>query len=114
MNDSRDTAELGAEFTQPPFLYEIRVKGRLSEEQWASWFDDLTISTRQGESILQGRALDHAALYGLLARLRDLAVPLVDLATGSCRTAPADAFSTAAVTAAARSRGMINPAAPKQ
>ena len=62
MNDSRDTAELGAEFTQPPFLYEIRVKGRLSEEQWASWFDDLTISTRQGESILQGRALDHAAL----------------------------------------------------
>lgn len=77
MTDSHDTAELGAEFTYPPFMYEIRVKGRLSEEQWASWFDELTLYTRQGETILQGRAPDHAALYGLLARLRDLAVPLV-------------------------------------
>jgi len=79
MNDSRDTAALGAAFAPPPCWSELRVKGRRSEEQWASWFDDLTISTRQGESILQGRALDHAALYGLLARLRDLAVPLVSV-----------------------------------
>jgi hypothetical protein len=69
--------ETGAEFTQPPFLYEIRVKGRLSSEQWTSWFDDLTVSTDKGESTLRGRVPDHAALYGLLARLRDLAVPLI-------------------------------------
>ena len=31
----------------------------------------------QGESTLRGVAPDHAALYGLLARLRDLAIPLV-------------------------------------
>ncbi len=62
---------------QPPFLYEIRVKGRLSAEQWADWFDDVAVSSRGGESVLRGRAEDHAALYGLLARLRDLAVPLV-------------------------------------
>jgi len=60
-----------------PFLYEIRVKGRLSEEQWASWFDNLKVTTRRGGSVLRGEVPDHAALYGLLARLRDLAVPLV-------------------------------------
>jgi hypothetical protein len=63
--------------TQPPFLYEIRVKGRLAPEQWLDWFDDLTVTAGPGESVLRGRAEDHAALYGLLARLRDLAIPLV-------------------------------------
>jgi hypothetical protein len=77
MKSNDKTDETGAEFTQPPFLYEIRVKGRLSSEQWTSWFDDLTVSTDKGESTLRGRGPDHSALYGLLARLRDLAVPLV-------------------------------------
>jgi len=77
MKSNDETAETGDEFTKPPFLYEIRVKGRLSSEQWMSWFDDLTVSTAKGESTLRGRAPDHAALYGLIARLRDLAVPLV-------------------------------------
>jgi hypothetical protein len=77
MNSNDETAENGDEFKKPPFLYEIRVKGRLSSEQWTSWFDDLTVSTAKGESTLRGRVPDHAALYGLLARLRDLAIPLV-------------------------------------
>ncbi|HSJ55485.1 MAG TPA: hypothetical protein VLC52_17215 [Anaerolineae bacterium] len=67
----------GDRFERPPFVYEIRVKGRLSGEQWTSWFDDLDVSTARGESTLRGRVPDHAALYGLLGRLRDLAVPLV-------------------------------------
>ena len=69
----------GDEYTKPPFLYEIRVKGRLSDEPWTSWFDDLTVSAHGGESTLRGRVPDHAALYGLLARLRDLAIPLVSV-----------------------------------
>lgn len=69
----------GAEFSKPPFLYEIRVQGRLSSEQWTAWFDDLTVSTAKGESTLRGSVPDHAALYGLLARLRDLAIPLVSV-----------------------------------
>ena len=77
MKNNHETAELGSEFAQPPFLYEIRVKGRLSNERWTSWFDDLSVSTAKGETTLRGRVPDHAALYGLLARLRDLAVPLV-------------------------------------
>jgi hypothetical protein len=68
---------LAGGFQPPPFLYEIRVKGRLSAEQWADWFDDLQVSSAGGESVLRGRAEDHAALYGLLGRLRDLGVPLV-------------------------------------
>jgi hypothetical protein len=76
MNRSDET-KTGDAFVKPPFLYEIRVKGRLSSEQWTSWFDDLTVSTAKGESTLRGRVPDHAALYGLLARLRDLAIPLV-------------------------------------
>ena len=67
----------GGEPVKPPFLYEIRVKGRLSGEQWTAWFDDLTVSTDQGRATLRGSVPDHAALYGLLARLRDLAIPLV-------------------------------------
>ena len=77
MKSNDETAKTNDEFVKPPFLYEIRVKGRLSSEQWTSWFDDLTVSTDKGESTLRGRVPDHAALYGLIARLRDLAVPLV-------------------------------------
>ena len=77
MKKNREKVADGTDLEQPPFLYEIRVKGRLSGEQWASWFDDLTVSTTEGESTLRGRVPDHAALYGLLARLRDLAIPLL-------------------------------------
>src|SRR5512136_2399243 len=77
MKSEHETGEIEAAYDPPPFLYEIRVKGRLSGEQWSSWFDDLTVSFAQGESTLRGKAPDHAALYGLLARLRDLAIPLV-------------------------------------
>lgn len=66
-----------AELATQPFFYEIRIKGRLSEEQWTAWFSNLAVSTEKGETILQGTLPDHAALYGLLARLRDLAVPLL-------------------------------------
>ena len=71
--------ETGLGFDKPPFLYEIRVRGRLSGEQWTAWFDDLTVSCAEGESTLVGRAMDHAALYGLLARLQDLAIPLISV-----------------------------------
>ncbi len=65
------------ELATQPFFYEIRVRGRLSGEPWADWFDDLTVSAAGGETTLRGVLPDHAALYALLGRLRDLGVPLL-------------------------------------
>jgi len=58
---------------------EIRVKGRI-DEHWSDWFAGLTIThTDQGETILSGTVVDQSALYGLLAKLRDLGLPLVSV-----------------------------------
>lgn len=58
---------------------EIRVKGRI-DEHWSDWFDDLTIThTDQDETILSGTVVDQAVLYGLLAKLRDLGLPLLSV-----------------------------------
>jgi len=58
---------------------EIRVKGRI-DEQWSDWFADLQIEqTEGGEAILTGAVGDQAALYGLLAKLRDLGLPLLSV-----------------------------------
>jgi hypothetical protein len=55
---------------------EIRVKGRI-DERWSEWLDDLTIThTEQDETVLTGSIVDQAALYGLIAKLRDLGLPL--------------------------------------
>ena len=51
---------------------EIRVQGQI-DEQWSSWFDDLKIiHLDPDETILTGAIRDQAALYGLIAKFRDL------------------------------------------
>ena len=77
MRKKQELNPTATELATQPFFYEVRVKGWLSEEQWTAWFSNLAISTEKGETILRGTLPDHAALYGLLARLRDLAVPLL-------------------------------------
>jgi hypothetical protein len=58
---------------------EIRVKGRI-DERWSDWFGDLEIAyTDQDETILTGDVADQAALYGLIAKLRDLGLPLLSV-----------------------------------
>ena len=58
---------------------EIRVKGRI-DEHWSDWFDDLTIThTDHNETVLTGPVVDQAALHGLLAKLRDLGLPIVSV-----------------------------------
>ncbi len=79
MSELKDLSVVDLETTNQPFLYEIRVKGRLSQEKWSSWFDNLSIAAEKSETVLRGSVQDHAALYGLLGRLRDLAVPLVSV-----------------------------------
>ena len=58
---------------------EIRVKGRI-DEHWSGWFEDMHVThTSQGETILTGGVVDQSALYGLIAKLRDLGLSLVSV-----------------------------------
>jgi hypothetical protein len=55
---------------------EIRVQGQISE-RWSEWLDGLTIRhVEPDETVLTGPAEDQAALYGLIAKLRDLGLSL--------------------------------------
>lgn len=56
---------------------EIRVAGCL-DPKWDEWFEGLEIQrTIHGETIFSGRVGDQAALYGLIAKLRDLGIRLL-------------------------------------
>ncbi len=58
---------------------EITVKKRI-DSNWSEWFENMTIRhTEQNETILCGTVVDQAALYGLLAKLRDLGLALVSV-----------------------------------
>lgn len=59
--------------------YVITIGAQL-DERWSAWFDGLTISNgMNGNARLTGFVADQAALYGLLAKLRDLGVPVLAL-----------------------------------
>jgi hypothetical protein len=64
---------------QPCPVYELRVRGVL-EGCWSSWFDDLDIMPEPpGNSVLIGPVADQCALHGLLAKVRDLGLPLISV-----------------------------------
>jgi hypothetical protein len=56
--------------------YHIRVKEHLADH-WTHWFDGLEITAANGESLLSGPLADQAALFGVLARIRDLGLTLL-------------------------------------
>jgi hypothetical protein len=73
--------------TQPPARYRIRIRGHL-DPMWSTWFDSLTVTQADdGTTELAGPLVDQAALFGLLAGLRDLGATLllVELLTGDAR-----------------------------
>lgn len=58
---------------------EIRIKG-LMEEHWSEWFQDFEIlPSEAGETLMAGEVKDQAALYGLIAKLRDLGLTLLSV-----------------------------------
>jgi hypothetical protein len=60
-------------------IYEIRVQGRL-DQRWSSWFDGLTLSYEGDDiTVLRGTLIDEAALHGVLIKVRDLALPLLNV-----------------------------------
>ena len=68
----------GREFDEPA-IYQIRVKGHL-DRKWSDWFDGFTIVAQTNdETLLTGPVADQAALHGLLAKIRDLGLPLLSV-----------------------------------
>jgi len=66
----------GRVFDQPA-TYRIRVQGRLDSE-WSDWFDGFAVEAEPGDrTLLTGRVADQPALHGILAKLRNLALPLL-------------------------------------
>lgn len=63
--------------------YIITVRGHL-EQHWSAWFEGLTITNGDNdEAVLSGPVADQAALHGLLAKIRDLGLPLLAVTTAS-------------------------------
>ena len=63
-------------------LYLIRVRGAL-DERWSDWFGGVEMASEQAidgspTTLLTG-TLDHAALHGVLDRLRDLNLILISV-----------------------------------
>lgn len=55
---------------------EIRVKGHL-DKNWTEWLEGFTLTLDDNdETILMGMVEDQSALYGLMAKLRDMGVKL--------------------------------------
>ena len=60
-------------------IYQIRVKGNL-DMKWSDWFDGLSIIPQTNdETLLSGPVADQSALHGLLAKIRDLGLPLLSV-----------------------------------
>jgi hypothetical protein len=63
--------------------YVIRVKGHL-DTFWQEWFDHLAITHQSdGTTLLSGPIQDQAALYGILIKMRDLGLTLLELSTSA-------------------------------
>jgi hypothetical protein len=62
-----------------PARYEIRIAGTL-DPRWAAWLDGMDLTpVGDGFTLVHGVVADQAALHGLLARLRDLGLPLISV-----------------------------------
>ena len=63
-----------------PMEYRVRIRGHL-DPAWTEWFTELAVTPKDdGTTELVGQFADQSALYGLLARLRDLGATLLMVA----------------------------------
>jgi hypothetical protein len=58
--------------------YRICVEGILDPRS-AAWFEDLTITHQTNEIMLLTGCIDQAALYGIIAKLRNLGLTLISI-----------------------------------
>ena len=67
--------------TTPASTYQIRVAGHL-DEHWSAWLDGFALTRDDdGTTVITGPVADQAQLHGVLARVRDLNIPLLALTT---------------------------------
>ena len=60
-------------------IYEFHVNGHL-DSCWSDWFDWLTIHPGENcRTVLAGPVRDQAALHGLINKIRDLGLPLLEV-----------------------------------
>ena len=62
-----------------PTTYEIRIKGHL-DRKWSEWLYDMTITHEcDGTTTLSGPLPDQTVLHSVLARIRDMNLPLISV-----------------------------------
>lgn len=65
-----------------PFVYEIHIAETL-DERWSKWFAEMEIISTGDQtgsgSLLRGRLPDQTGLFGVLARIRDLNLTLIEV-----------------------------------
>jgi hypothetical protein len=50
------------------------------EPSWSAWFEGLRVTSDQaGQTTIAGPVTDQVALHGLLAKVRDLGLPLLEV-----------------------------------
>jgi hypothetical protein len=65
-------------------VYEIKIKGLL-DDHWQQWFEGMILKRQesavagQDTTIIRGWIVDQPALHGLLAKIRDLNLPLISV-----------------------------------
>jgi hypothetical protein len=70
----------GAGSQQEVGSYEIRLRGHLAP-RWASRLEALSLTNEgDGTTTIRARAVDQAALHGLLQKIRDLGLTLISVA----------------------------------
>lgn len=62
--------------TSQAYFYRIRVRGRLAN-CWSDWFDGFQLRYQGDDTIMTGPVADQAALHGVLAKIRDLGLPIL-------------------------------------
>ncbi len=62
--------------------YQICIGGIL-DPRWSVWFDGIAIVHDAGDTTLLTGLIDQAALYGIIARLRDLSLTLLSVSCDS-------------------------------
>ncbi len=56
-------------------IYKIKIRAVL-DDHWSDWFDNATITTEDGISVITCEVVDQAALFALLRRVRDAGLKL--------------------------------------